>query len=431
MSGLQNIVMVVFLTACIAVLFNFNSCTCYAEEPVCGEADDNLSVTEDNVSENDTIESNTDEYNPNTDDTADRLNHNEEFVMTDEMYMDIYNEIGLNEVQYGINRLGMEDISFNAIFSGIKNNDFNYVKQSVWKIIKKITVEDILVNKQLIIQLIIIVLLGSVFVKLSGSFNGNFVSEQGFYVTYLMITSILLSSFLISLDMVGDAIDSIISFVKIVIPVYALSMNFVGNPVSSAGMYELIMVGIWLVQIVISGIVLPMIKFYVIVSLVNNLNKEDSLSKLCILVRNIVIWMLKTIVVFIVGLSIIKSLLEPQLDALGKNTINKIVSAIPGGGMGALITGTFLKAGVVIKNSIGIAGIIILGIIALAPVLKTFIIMMLIRVTAAMLQPIGEKRYVNGIETLASGMSLLLKAIGSSVALFMLVVAIMAYASSG
>ncbi|MDE5873057.1 MAG: stage III sporulation protein AE, partial [Lachnospiraceae bacterium] len=309
--------------------------------------------------------------------------------------------------------------------------DFNYVKQSVWKIIKKITVEDILVNKQLIIQLIIIVLLGSVFVKLSGSFNGNFVSEQGFYVTYLMITSILLSSFLISLDMVGDAIDSIISFVKIVIPVYALSMNFVGNPVSSAGMYELIMVGIWLVQIVISGIVLPMIKFYVIVSLVNNLNKEDSLSKLCILVRNIVIWMLKTIVVFIVGLSIIKSLLEPQLDALGKNTINKIVSAIPGGGMGALITGTFLKAGVVIKNSIGIAGIIILGIIALAPVLKTFIIMMLIRVTAAMLQPIGEKRYVNGIETLASGMSLLLKAIGSSVALFMLVVAIMAYASSG
>ena len=59
--------------------------------------------------------------------------------------------------------------------------------------------------------------------------------------------------------------------------------------------------------------------------------------------------------------------------------------------MGALITGTFLRAGVVIKNSIGIAGIIVLGIIALAPVLKTFIIMMLIRITAAMLQPIGEK----------------------------------------
>ena len=389
MSGLQNIVKVVFFTACIAVLFYFNSCTCYAEGPVCGEA-----VWGE-------VEHDTD--GADDEHKADKNNaDNTEFVMTDELYMDIYNEIGLNEVQYGINRLGMEDISFNAIFSGIKNNDFNYVKQSVWKIIKKITVEDILVNKQLIIQLIIIVLLGSVFVKLSGSFNGSFVSEQGFYVTYLIITSILLSSFLISLDMVGDAIDNIISFVKIVIPVYALSMSFVGNTVSSVGMYELIMVGIWLVQIVISGVVLPMIKFYVIVSLVNNLNKEDSLSKLCTLVKNI-----------------------------GKNTINKIVSATPGGGMGALITGTFLRAGVVIKNSIGIAGIIVLGIIALAPVLKTFIIMMLIRVTAAMLQPIGEKRYVNGIETLASGMSLLLKAIGSSVALFMLVVAIMAYASSG
>ncbi len=456
MSGLQNIVKVVFLTACIAVLFCFDCFTCYAKEPICGKAvwseaynAGGTDADEDNVSNDNTDEDDTEAHNASgtdadednvsndnadqidTDDMADKLSDNEEFVMTDELYMDIYNEIGLNEVQYGINRMGMEDISFNAIFSGIKNNDFNYVKQSVWKIVKKITVEDILVNKQLIIQLILIALLGSVFVKLSGSFNGSFVSEQGFYVTYLIITSILLSSFLVSLDMVGDAIDSIISFVKIVIPVYALSMSFVGNTVSSVGMYELIMVGIWLVQIVISGVVLPMIKFYVIVSLVNNLNKEDSLSKLCTLVKNIVIWMLKTIVVFIAGLSIIKSLLEPQLDALGKNTINKIVSAIPGGGMGALITGTFLRAGVVIKNSIGIAGIIILGIIALAPVLKTFIIMMLIRVTAAMLQPIGEKRYVNGIETLASGMSLLLKAIGSSVALFMLVVAIMAYASSG
>ena len=114
MSGLQNIVKVVFITACIAVLFYFNSCTCYAEGPVCGEA-----VWGE-------VEHDTD--GADDEHKADKNNaDNTEFVMTDELYMDIYNEIGLNEVQYGINRLGMEDISFNAIFSGIKNNDFNYV----------------------------------------------------------------------------------------------------------------------------------------------------------------------------------------------------------------------------------------------------------------------------------------------------------------
>lgn len=356
---------------------------------------------------------------------------NDDFNMTDELYDEIYDEIGLYDVQSGINNSGLKGISFTSIFMGIKNNDFGYVKQSVWQIVKKVTVEDILTSKQLIIQLIIVVLLGSVFVRFSGSFNGSFVSEQGFYVTYLIITSILLSSFLISLDIVERAIENIISFIKVVVPVYALSMNFIGNTVSSYGMYELIMVGIWLVQVVISGVILPMIKFYVIISLLNNLNKEDSLSKMCTLIKKMVMWMLKTIIFFIAGLGIIKSLLEPQIDSLGKTAINRIVSAIPGGGMGAVITGTFLKAGVVIKNSIGIAGILVLGIIALAPVLKTFILMILIRLTAAMLQPIGEKRYVNGVETLASGMSLLLKAIGSSVALFMLIVAIMAYASNG
>ncbi|MDE6025907.1 MAG: stage III sporulation protein AE [Lachnospiraceae bacterium] len=366
----------------------------------------------------------------NADDgTTDYSNYN--YDIPDETYNEIYNSINLYKADGLLKQTGISNVSLVDVFNGIKNGDMSYVKQCVFQIIRNITIEDILLNKEFLLQLIIIVLLGSIFVRLTGTFGNGFVGEQGFYVTYLMITALLLSSFLTSLDTVSNAIDRIIDFVSIIVPVYALSMNFIGSNATSIGMYELIMLGIWIVQIVISGVILPLIKFYVIIALINNINKEDSFSKLCQLIRNLVGWMLKTIVVFIAGLSLIKSLLEPQMDILGKHSLGKFISAIPGGGMGAVITGTFLKAGMVIKNSIGVAGILIIGIVTLAPVIKTFLVMFMIRITAAMLQPIGEKRYVNGIESLAQGMALLLQAVGSSAALFMLTIAIMAFASNG
>ena len=132
-----------------------------------------------------------------------------------------------------------------------------------------------------------------------------------------------------------------------------------------------------------------------------------------------------------VGLNIIKSLIDPQIDALGRNSVNRIISAFPGGGMMSVLTGTFLGAGMIIKNSIGIAGIIILGLIVLFPIIKTFLIMLTVKIVAAMVQPVAEKRYINGIETLSQGVALLLQALGSSVVLFVLTIAIMAFASNG
>jgi stage III sporulation protein AE len=233
------------------------------------------------------------------------------------------------------------------------------------------------------------------------------------------------------MDMVTDALERVLMLIRIIVPVYAMAMNFVGYTNSALGMYEIILAGVWLVQYVILKFIMPMIKFYVIISLVNNLNREDNFSKLCGLINKLVRWMLKTIVVFIAGLNIIKSLIEPQIDAIGRNTVNRVVSAIPGGGIVSVLTGTFLGAGLIIKNCIGVAGLIFICIFALVPVLKSVLLMLSVKLTGVIIQPVGEKRYVNGVESLAQGMSLLVSALLSSVVLFVLTIAIMAYAGSG
>lgn len=347
-------------------------------------------------------------------------------------YQEIYDMLEIKNIEKQLKKNGLaDDVSFSDIVDGIINGNGEYVVNAIGTSVKDILVGELITNRALMIQLISLVLIGAIFVNISGSFGNTFISENGFYVTYLIITSIMLTSFSLTLNLVSGSIEKILTLIRIIVPVYALAMNFTGHASTSLGMYQIILLGIWLVQVVILKFIIPMIKFYVIISLINNLNKEDSFSKLCKLIKNLVSWMLKTIVVFVAGLNIIKSLIEPQIDALGRNTVSKVIQALPGGSVMSVLTGTFLGAGVIVKNSIGIAGIIILVIVVLIPVIKTFLMMLTVRLTSVMIQPVGEKRYVDGVEALAQGMSLLLKAILSSVVLFMLTIAIMAYASNG
>lgn len=345
-------------------------------------------------------------------------------------YQEIYEILNLDNTE---KLLRQENINLNlkGLIEDIVSGEGGYVGEQLMSILKEQLIGEIVFNRDLMLQIVIVVLLGSIFVNLANSFGTGFVSENGFYITYLIITSMLLLSFVGTMDMVSASIEKILTTIKIIVPLYALAMNFVGQSVASVGMYEVVMVGIWLVQVVILKFIIPMIKFYVIISLVNNLNQEDSFSKLSALVMNLVNWVLKTVVYFIVGLNLIKGLVEPQIDALGRNTVNRVATLLPGGGMVNALTGTFLGAGVVVKNSIGVAGIVILLIVVLAPIIKLLVIMLTVRITSAMIQPIGERRYVEGVEALARGNQLLLQTIFSSVVLFMLTIAIVAYSAKG
>ncbi len=345
-------------------------------------------------------------------------------------YDDIYNILRVNDTEMQLRQANI-NMDLPKLLKDIADGNGEAVGEKLVAIGRDALVGELLLNKELMLQIVVIVLLGSIFVNLASSFGSGFISENGFYITYLIITSIMLVSFVSTLDMAYQAIERMLVVVKIVVPLYALAMNFIGQTVASAGMYELVMVGIWIVQVIILRFILPMIKFYVIISLINNLNQEDSFSKMGTLVMNIVNWVLKTTVYFILGLNVIKGLIEPQIDAIGRNTVNRLSTIVPGGGIVSALTGTFLGAGAVVKNSIGVAGIIILLVVVMVPIIKILLVMLTVRITSVMIQPIGEKRYVDGVEALAKGNQMLLHTMFSSVVLFLLTVAIVAYSAKG
>ena len=185
--------------------------------------------------------------------TEKQNNENDESL--DDTYESVYNSLDIESIDRNLKRNGINlSVNVEDMIKDITKDDNKGIKEKFKMIIKETFAGEIEDNKNLMIILISVVLLGSIFVNLSGSMGNGFISENGFYITYLIITAIMLTSFMITMELVQDTIRALLIMIKIIIPVYAVAVNFVGHTVTSAAMYEIIMIGIWLVEAVILNI---------------------------------------------------------------------------------------------------------------------------------------------------------------------------------
>lgn len=71
-----------------------------------------------------------------------------------------------------------------------------------------------------------------------------------------------------------DFVKLLMEFLYGIVPAYFLSVAIVGQT-SAVGFYQLVLVIIAVTEFIFLNIVIPLIKIYVAISLVNNISRED------------------------------------------------------------------------------------------------------------------------------------------------------------
>ena len=143
------------------------------------------------------------------------------------------------------------------------------------------------------------------------AFSKTFVAETGFYLTYMVLFSLLLTSFMTAGQMAAELMGNMLKFMSALVPVFCLSVTLTGNIQTGIWYQQAMVTGITLTEWLVSRFILTLIHMYVLISLVNQLSKEDSLSKCADLMKTIAEWSLKTVLGVILGLNFIQSLIMP------------------------------------------------------------------------------------------------------------------------
>ncbi len=328
----------------------------------------------------------------------------------------------LDEIQEGLQEfLSPEQFSFSETVRGFLDGSIPFSLDELRKLVTDVLLHEVAVQKKLMLQILAISFSCAVFSIFVKAFENSQIAEISFYAMYLLISVLLMQSFLALGDLVEETCGAIYGFMKLLLPAYLLVVVLSAGTVTALGFYEITVLAMNLLQIFIIRIVLPAVHFYLVLLILNQMSKEDYFSKFADLVRTAAAWGLKTMLGVVVGLQAVQCLVSPAVDALKNSALSRLAKAIPG--LGTTIDAaaeTVTGSAVIIKNAVGAAGILALLAICLLPVLKLAVCIGLLRLTGALMQPVSDKRLVESVSSVADGAALLLQTLFCSLSVFLI-----------
>lgn len=327
--------------------------------------------------------------------------------------------------------LGNKDMKFVDVIKGIISGDSENVFKNLFGNLKDSILAEITYNKDALVRVIIIAILAAFLTSLSAIVTNNQISETGFFITYMLLITILLAAFTVITNVASTVISQLLDFMRALIPSYFLAVGFAGGSLTSMAFYEITLVLITVVNYLFLYIIIPAINIYVVLLLINNVSKEDFISRLADLLKTIINWTLKTILGVVLGINVIQSMCLPIADSLKTTALKKAVTMIPGVGNATnAITQVLIGSGTLIKNGIGAAALVLIVVICITPVLKLCIFSIMYQGTAAIIQPISDKRIINCILSVSEGTKLLIRVVVTGAILFIITIAIICIATN-
>ena len=282
-----------------------------------------------------------------------------------------------------------------------------------------------------IVNILALVIIAALFHNFAGVFKENQVSEIGFFVLYMLLITICLNTFRGLVDVSISGLGNLLAFLKLLSPVYVLAVAIATGNVTSIAFYQMILILICVIELIIQSALIPLTQVYMMIRILNDLTNEQYLSKFGELIHTIIVWSLRALLGGVIGINLIQGMLGPAIDSVKRSVLTRGGEAIPVigdflGGTAEVVLGT----AVLIKNGIGAVGMVICVGICMSPVMQMVAVTLMYKLTAALVQPISDKRIVGCISSMADGAEILLRILFVSGVLFLITIAMVATTTS-
>lgn len=339
----------------------------------------------------------------------------------------LMDDMEMEQMQDAINELlGEESFSLEDALHKILSGDKLFSKEYFMTLIKNFLYKNLAAERDTMIHVVLLVLMAALFSNFSNVFNNGQMGEISFYIVYMLLLAALVHSFgTLSIE-ISEGLTGFVTFMKALMPSYFLAVTAATGSATAMVFYEVVLVLVYVVQVIFLKGVLPGIHIYVLLQLVNFLHSEDFLSKMAELVRTVVEWTMRTCIAVVIGMQIIQNMIGPAIDTLKRDVIGKTAAAIPGIGNAINgVTEVALGTAVLVRNGLGVIGMIVILCVGLPPVIRLGMTTLLYKLLAAIVQPISDKRMVGALATVGDGCMLLLKVLLTMELLFLITIAVL------
>lgn len=254
--------------------------------------------------------------------------------------------------------------------------------------------QEVALNVSLVGKMVFLIILGAVLARLNDSFGQEGAGKLAHLVVMFMILLLVVGSVRTVTALAEETMTQLVGFMQLLMPVEFILMAALGNGAAMAALQPVMYVGINLLGNLFRYVVLPLIYFEVLLRMTNSLSTEFRVEKLADLFRTVVlalIGMSSTVFLALIGLG---GMSGATVDGLSVRAVKYAASTfVPVvGGMLSDAYETMAGGALLLKNAFGLVGMLIIILMLLVPAVKIFVVYLLYKFTAAIVEPLGEKQ---------------------------------------
>ncbi len=289
------------------------------------------------------------------------------------------------------------------------NGDFDNGR-GFWGSIASVFFDNLLDLLPVLSLIVAISLLGSMLQGLKPSTNGKSISNVIHFVTYGLIVVLVLSIIIKMIALTTATITSLKEQMDAIFPILLTFLTAIGGT-TSASVYQPAMTLLTgTIVNILTNLLLPIFIFSVVFSVVSNLSNTIKLDKFTSFFNSTFKWITGLVFTIFTAFLSIQGVTAGSIDGISIRTAKYAIrSYVPilgsylSDGMGLLLASSNL-----IKNAVGASGLFMLLATIISPLIEMMLFMLMLKLVAGIVEPLGNKQVANFISSLSKSMVLLL-----------------------
>lgn len=313
-----------------------------------------------------------------------------------------------------------DDINMGELFTSALTGKID--NEKILKAIISIFGKEIVSSINILGSVIIIIVIHSILKSISEGLENKSISHITYYVQYILIVTLIMTNFVQVVTMVKESVQNLVGFMDCLIPVLMTLVLTTGSIASASMLQPILLFIITFIGNFINSFILPLVLVSTALGIVSKISERVQVDRLSKFFKSSVVWILGVILTLFVGLVSLEGTLSSNVDGITAKTTKAAVSSfIPVVGK---ILGDAVDAVIgcssILKNALGIIGVVVIIGICIAPIIKLTILMIIYYLGAAVCQPIADEKIIKLLEQMGDTFKTLL-AILSSISVMLII----------
>ncbi|QGQ97111.1 stage III sporulation protein AE [Paenibacillus psychroresistens] len=285
---------------------------------------------------------------------------------------------------------------------------------------------EVLMNGKLLATIVILTVFSMILETLQSSFEKSSVNKVAYAVSYMVLIVLAMNSLNTALGYAKDAISGMIHFMLAIVPLLLTLLASMGNLTSAAIFHPLIVFMIHTIGTAIYLVVFPLLFLSTLLHVISSISERYKVTQLANLMRSIAVGLLGFFVTVFLGVMSVQGATGAVTDGVTIRTAKYVTgNFVPVvGRMFSDASETVVGASLLVKNAVGITGVVILVLLCAFPAVKILVLALIFKVSAAILQPMGDSPIIQCLQIIGKNMIYVFAALAAVGFMFFLAITI-------